>query len=86
VIEGLYRPDYQSVAADTFVTEDFGRVGKYWLMIHHVWTYQAPFSPRRYQYDATAVTMEFPESLPGWFFDPKLFAQHFGDVTGVLGP
>ena len=86
VIEGLYRPDYNSVATDTFVTEDFGHVGKYWLMIHHVWTYQAPFSPARYQYDATGVTMEFPESLPDWFFDSKLFAQHLGDVTSVLGP
>jgi hypothetical protein len=86
VIEGMYRPNYNSVPTDTFVTEDFGHVGKYWLMIHHAWAYQAPFSPRRYQYDATAVTMQFPESLPDWFFDSKLFAQHFGDVTSVLGP
>jgi hypothetical protein len=86
IIEGLYRPDYNAVAADTFVTEDFGRVGTYWLMIHHVWTYEAPFSPQRFQYNATAVTMEFPDSLPDWFFDSKQFSQHYGDVTSVLGP
>jgi hypothetical protein len=86
VIEGMYRPDYNSMTADTFVTEDFGRVGKYWLVIHHVWTYQAPFSAQRYQYNATATTMEFPANLPEWFFDSRLFVQHSSEVTSILGP
>jgi hypothetical protein len=85
VIEGYYRPTYNLIPDDTYVTEDFGKVGPYWLVIHHVWTYHDPMSSTTYQFNATSLTMQFPQSLPDWFFDPKLFPRHFGDVPGILG-
>lgn len=84
-IEGEYRPDYDMMVADTFVTEDFGRVGEYWLVIHHRWAYAVPLSSRRYYYDATSSAMQFPERLPEWFFDAKAFPRHYGEVTAIVG-
>ncbi len=86
IIEGDYRPTYRDVASDTFVLEDFGLVGPYWLVIHHVWTYRNPFSGRTVQYNATSTAMRFLAALPNWFFDVKLFEQHRGDVLPVIGP
>jgi hypothetical protein len=85
VIEGFYRPNYHSMPSDTYVSEDFGQIGGYWLVIHHVWTYHEPMSSRNYQYDATSVTMQFPDALPDWLFDPKLFPAHYGEVTAIVG-
>lgn len=86
IIEGDYRPTYNDIVQDTFVLEDFGRIGPYWLVIRHIWTYAKPFSGITYRYDATSFTMKFPASLPEWFFEGRAFAQHSGEVTGVLGP
>lgn len=85
IIEGDYSPDYQSMPDDTYVSEDFGQVGDYWLVIHHVWTYRDPMSSTSFQYNATSLTMQFPQSLPEWFFDAKLFPQHYGEVTAIVG-
>lgn len=85
VIEGDYEPNYHSMPDDTFVTEDFGQVGPYWLVIHHAWTYQQPFSNIRYQYDATSTSMRFPDTLPSWFFDFSEFPKHFGEVNSYVG-
>ncbi len=85
VIEGNYRPTYSDMVQDTFVSEDFGRIGPYWLMIHHVWTYGDPFSSLKYQDDATSTAMQFPPEIPGWFFDAKLFLLHLGDVPAIIG-
>ena len=84
IIEGDYRPSYRDILQDTFVLEDFGRIGNYWLMIHHVWTYSAPFSAVRYQYDVTSITMRFPATVPDWFFDTGAFLRHLGDVSKTL--
>lgn len=86
IIEGDYRPTYSSIARDTFVMEDFGTVGPYWLVIHHVWTYGDPFSGQSIQYNATSLTMQFPAQLPDWLFDAKEFRLHENDVAGLIGP
>lgn len=86
IIEGNYRPNYGEIVRDTFVMEDFGTVGPYWLVIHHVWTYGDPFSGQTIQYNATSLSMQFPPDLPGWFFDAKTFQQHAAEVTAILGP
>ncbi|HEV2260868.1 MAG TPA: hypothetical protein VGR69_01070 [Candidatus Rubrimentiphilum sp.] len=86
IIEGGYRPTYSDIVEDTFVSEDFGRVGPYWLVIHRIWTYDDPFSPVKFHYDATSQTMKFPDSLPAWFFNANQFRRHVTDVTAVIGP
>lgn len=86
IIEGDYRPTYNDIVEDTFVAEDFGQVGPYWLVIHRIWTYDDPFSAQNFRYDATSVTMTFPDSLPPWFFIASQFKQHIGDVANVIGP
>ncbi|MGZ3539593.1 MAG: hypothetical protein ACXVAF_00185 [Vulcanimicrobiaceae bacterium] len=84
IIEGIYRPTPRDILQDTYVLEDFGRIGPYWLVMHHVWTYGAPFSGRRYQYDVTSTQMQFPERVPDWFFDEAAFEKHLGEVTKAL--
>lgn len=83
-IDGVYRPTKDQLLQQTLVFEDFGRVGPYWLVIHHVWTYDEPFAGVRFQYNATSMQMRFPKTVPGWFFDEAAFAQHRGDVTSAL--
>ncbi len=86
IIEGNYRPSYNMIVRDTFVLEDFGMVGPYWLVIHKVWTYSDPFSGGTIQYNATSLSMSFPTELPDWLFDPKQFARHRNDVVAAIGP
>jgi len=66
-IEGSYRPSMQDVVENTHVFEDFGAVGKYWLVIHHVWTYAPAFSNVKFQYSVMSLMMGFPSALPDWF-------------------
>lgn len=86
VIEGYYQPHYNDMPDDTYVTEDFGQVGPYWLVIHHAWTYHRPLSSETYQYDATSTGMQFPDNLPDWFFDAKQFQAHYSEVSAFVGP
>jgi len=86
IIEGDYRPTYGDMLRGTFVMEDFGQVGPYWLVIHHVWSYGDPFSGQTIQFTSTSMAMQFPALLPGWFFDKKIVAEHRNDVIGTIGP
>jgi hypothetical protein len=84
IIYGAYRPTNSDTLQDTYVIEDFGRIGPYWLALHHVWTYAIPFTNIHYQYNVTSVTMRFPATVPAWFFNERLFRQHLDDVTQAL--
>lgn len=84
IIEGNYRPSYSLMLQDTFVLEDFGNVGGYWLVIHHVWTDSEPFTNSQFQYNVTSITMRFPATVPDWFFDTRAFLRHLGDVNTAL--
>jgi len=86
IIEGEYRPTYMQIPVATFVSEDFSDVAGYWLVLHHVWTYREPVSAQTFQYNATSLTMQFPASLPDWFFDTKQFPKHYAEVTSLVGP
>lgn len=76
VIDGEYRLSKDDVLQDTQVTEDFGDVGGYWLVIHKVWAYTRPFSGITYRFDFTSLSMQFPPSVPAWLFDARAFAAH----------
>lgn len=84
VIQGEYRPVPSALLQQTYVQEDFGNVGGYWLVIHHVWTYADPFSGTKYQYNATSVQMRFPPAVPSWLFDEREFRAHEGEVPQAL--
>lgn len=76
VIEGEYRLRDDDVLADTLVTEDFGDVGGYWLVVHKLWSYYRPFSAITYRFDFASLSMQFPPSVPVWLFDRKAFMAH----------
>ncbi len=84
VIEGVYRYDPNDLAEDTFVTEDFGSVGGYWLVIHKTWSYAKPFSPIKYEFNFSSMSMQFPPSVPPWLFDLRAFSAHTFNATGPL--
>ena len=84
VIEGNYRPTQDSLLERTFVQEDFGQVGPYRLVIHHVWTYTPAFSRVKTQYNVTSVQMRFPSTVPPWFFDERRFRSHVNEVPAAL--
>jgi hypothetical protein len=85
VLEGTYRPNPSAMRSHTYVQEDFGQVGSYWLMIHSIWTYVRPgFESGRSQYEATALEMRFPEDIPSWFFDEAQFRAHLKEVPAAL--
>lgn len=84
IIQGSYRPLPSALLQQTQVMEDFGRVGNYWLVIHHVWTYADPFSGSSFQYNTTSVQMRFPSSVPPWFFDERSFREHLEEVPAIL--
>lgn len=81
VLVGDYRPDAHSLLEQTTVEEDFGKVGPYWMMIHHTWTYRDAMNSVNYQYDVTAATMSFPAQIPAWYFDELQFNNHRAEVN-----
>ena len=85
VIEGSYRPNYNLILQDTLVFEDFGQIGPYWLVTHKVWSYPYAFSHNTFRYEVTSTAMQFPATLPDWFFDSATFMRHSREVNALLG-
>ena len=85
VIEGSYHPAPGTFARHTFVQEDFGSVGRYWLMLHSVWTYPwQGLTASVSQYEVDVVSMQFPDELPDWLFSETGFTKHIKDIPAVL--
>jgi hypothetical protein len=84
VLVGDYRPDPQSLLEQTTVSEDFGPVGPYWMVIHHTWSYRDAPDGITFQYDVTAKNMSFPATIPAWYFDERQFAHHRSEVNASL--
>ncbi len=84
VLVGDYRPDNGQLLEQTTVTEDFGPVGPYWVVIHHTWTYRDAPNGVTFTYDATAQNMSFPSAIPAWYFDEAQFKQHRSEVNTSL--
>lgn len=84
ILVGFYRPDNEHTLQFTTVDEDFGQMGPYWLVTHHTWSYRDTSSNVTYDYDAATVTMAFPATVPGWYFDSREFEKHRGEVSGEL--
>jgi hypothetical protein len=86
IIRGSYKPTPEDLLEDTYVQEDFGQVGPYWLVVHRIWTYVPPLSGVQLRFDASVLTMRFPQSVPSWLFDELEFKAHAGEVASVLVP
>lgn len=81
VIDGDYAPQPMDMVERTTVTEDFGMVGPYWIMIHDVWTWRDAANAVDFTYDVTFEKMSFPAKIPDWYFDRKQFDAHRNDVN-----
>lgn len=87
IIRGSYRPTPHDLLEQTYVLEDFGQVGPYWLVVRRIWTWAPPFSGVTLHFEATVRTMRFPASLPAWLFDEAAFRERsHDDVEAALGP
>jgi hypothetical protein len=84
VLVGDYRPDNLQLVEQTTVAEDFGPVGRYWMVIHHTWSYRDAPDGVTFQYDVTAQNMSFPATIPAWYFDERQFAAHRSEVNTSL--
>jgi len=84
VLVGDYQPDNGQLVEQTTVSEDFGQVGPYWVVIHHTWTYRDAPNAIDFQYDTTATNMSFPDTIPAWYFDERQFARHRSEVNTSL--
>lgn len=84
VLVGDYRPDNGQLVEQTTVAEDFGQVGPYWVVIHHMWSYRDAPNGISFQYDTTATNMSFPATIPAWYFDEAQFARHRSQVNTSL--
>ncbi|HET7813642.1 MAG TPA: hypothetical protein VFL13_04650 [Candidatus Baltobacteraceae bacterium] len=81
VVYGDYAPRPLDLVERTTVTEDFGQVGPYWVMIHDVWTWRDAPNNVDFTYDASFLKMSFPDDIPGWYFDRKEFDKHRSEVN-----
>ena len=87
IVRGSYRPTPHDLLEQTYVLEDFGQVGPYWLVIHRIWTWAPPFSGVVLHFEATVRTMRFPGALPAWLFDEAAFRKRsHEEVEAALGP
>ena len=81
VIVGAYAPDPRAPVEPSTVTEDFGQVGPYWVVIHHTWTYNDMLDHVLFRFEDTATEMRFPPSIPDWYFDKAQFTAHRSQVN-----
>lgn len=81
VIDGQYAPDPRAPIEPTTVTEDFGQVGPYWVVIHRTWTYRALIAHTVVHFDSTETKMSFPHEIPAWYFDRTQFDVHRAEVN-----
>lgn len=81
VIDGKYAPEPGAPVQPTTVTEDFGQVGPYWVVIHRRWTYRALITHTVVHFDSTETKMSFPQKIPAWYFDEAQFYAHRGEVN-----
>lgn len=81
IMVGTYSPDPQSLAQETTVSEDFGQVGPYWVVIHHTWSYRDVDADVTFKYEASSVKMSFPQAIPAWYFDTAEFNRHRDEVN-----
>lgn len=81
VIDGKYAPDPNAPIEPTTVTEDFGQVGPYWVVIHRSWTYRDLLHNVVVHFDSTESKMSFPREIPAWYFDEAQFAAHRSEVN-----
>ena len=81
VLFGDYAPRPLDLVERTTVTEDFGQVGPYWVMIHDVWTWRDAVNNVDFTYDATFEKMSFPGEIPSWYFDRKQFDKRRSEVN-----
>ena len=84
IVQGTYRPFPRDPIEKTFALENFGQVGPYWLVIHHLWTYAPPSSGLLLKLESTVETMRFPATLPDWLFDERAFREHTSELDSVL--
>lgn len=81
VIDGKYAPVPGAPIEPTTVTEDFGQVGPYWVVIHRTWTYRALITHTVVHFDSTQTNMSFPRAIPAWYFDQAQFDAHRSQVN-----
>lgn len=81
VVDGKYAPEPGAPVEPTTVTEDFGQVGPYWVVIHRGWTYRALITQTVVHFDSTESKMSFPHQIPAWYFDQAQFDAHRGEVN-----
>ncbi|HLI94683.1 MAG TPA: hypothetical protein VKT72_01200 [Candidatus Baltobacteraceae bacterium] len=81
VIDGTYAPDPNSPVEPSTVTEDFGQVGPYWVVVHHRWTYSDLPDHIVVHFDSTDHKMSFPQNIPDWYFDEVQFGKHRSQVN-----
>jgi hypothetical protein len=84
IVQGTYHPFPRDPIEKTFALENFGKVGPYWLVIDHLWTYAPPSSGLLLRFESTVQTMRFPETLPEWLFDEHAFRSHKSELSSVL--
>jgi hypothetical protein len=81
VVDGEYAPDPSARIVPSTVTEDFGQVGPYWVVVHRTWTYVDMLDHIDLRFDATEKRMAFPREIPAWYFDETQFAAHRSQVN-----
>ncbi|HET9095908.1 MAG TPA: hypothetical protein VFN37_04550 [Candidatus Baltobacteraceae bacterium] len=81
VLAGSYAPEPGARVEPSTVTEDFGAVGPYWVVIHRAWTYRDMLSRITMHLDSTETKMSFPREIPAWYFDQAQFDAHRSQVN-----
>lgn len=81
VLVGYYRPDNLHVVQLTTVSEDFGEIGGYRLVVDHTWTYRDITSGATFEYRSAITQASFPAAIPAWYFDERQFVPHRFEVN-----